>query len=92
MKAFSLAAMILFVSTASMAGVCESRASRAAQNTVEDPEFRVEMVSCALAPNKKVTICDVSGSNGDGAGDKEYRVVLDRSCKKVYRIDLTGEE
>ena len=52
----------------------------------------VEALSCGLAPNKKAVICDVGASKGDGAASDTYRVVLNASCTKVFRVELTGEE
>lgn len=48
--------------------------------------------NCSLAPNKKAVICEVSASKGDGAATDTYRVVMNLSCSKAYRVEMTGEE
>lgn len=49
-------------------------------------------ITCELAPNGKVNVCDVTGDNGEGAGDVFFRVVLSKNCDKVYSTKLTGKE
>ena len=51
-----------------------------------------ETYECALAPNKAVILCNVAASKGEGAAIDTYRVILDKACNKVFRVDLTGEE
>ena len=47
---------------------------------------------CQLAPNNAVVICEVSASKGDGEAIDTYRAVLNKSCTKVFRVDLISEE
>lgn len=47
---------------------------------------------CRLADNKKVVVCDVGASKGNGDATDTYRVVLNKSCTHVFRVELTGEE
>ncbi len=47
---------------------------------------------CQLADNKKAVVCDVGASKGNGDATDTYRVVLNKSCNKVFRVELTGEE
>lgn len=47
---------------------------------------------CSVAENKKAVICDVGASKGGGDATDTYRVVMNRSCSKAFRVELTGEE
>lgn len=87
--------VILTISATSFAdSTCESLARRVVLERVtkHNRNFQVESLLCRLASNKKVQLCDVGGSNGDGAGDKRFLVVLSANCKHVYAATLTEEE
>jgi len=49
-------------------------------------------VSCELAPNQKAVICEVAASKGRGAATDTYQVVMNATCTKALRVELTGEE
>lgn len=51
-----------------------------------------EAFNCVQASNRRVVICDVSASKGNGAAMDTYRVVLNLTCTKVFRVELMGEE
>ena len=87
---------LLTLSFSTMANLCESNASKAVETKVnvfgKKKSWHAESATCELAGNRKVNICEVSGSNGDGAGDKTFTVVLSADCKKLFAVRLTGEE
>jgi len=93
MKTFAF--MLLILSTSVLAApTCEGTATKAVLKKVTafNPNWGVEYVSCELAPNGKVNLCEVAGSNGDGAGDKSFLVVVSKNCAKAFEVRLTGEE
>jgi hypothetical protein len=47
---------------------------------------------CATATNKKAVICYVSASKGDGAAIDSYRAVMNRTCSRSFRVELSSEE
>ncbi len=61
-----------------------------AERTYDEDGFHA--YGCFIAPNKKAVICEVSASKGDGAATDTYRVVMNLSCSKAYRVEMTGEE
>ena len=90
---------VLLISTLSSSIVfanstCEVIASKAVNKLerANNKSWRVELAECSEAANGKVNLCEVSGSNGDGAGDKNFLVVLSENCSKVLEVRLIGEE
>lgn len=74
---------------------CYNRATRATERFVEEGLYDKNGIAshhCELAPNKKAVICDVAANKGNGAATDAYLVVLSRDCRKVYRVELVGEE
>lgn len=47
---------------------------------------------CEIADNKAAVLCEVSATKGDGSATDTFLVVLSKDCRKVYRVELTGEE
>lgn len=81
-------------SASNVARECYWNASKfvAAQAERRYDEDGFNAYECFVAPNKKAVICDVSASKGDGAAMDTYRVVMNLSCSKAYRVEMTGEE
>ena len=84
----------LSASASEVAKVCFGSAQKfvAAQAERNYDEDGFNAYECFVAPNKKAVICDVSASKGDGAATDTYRVVMNLSCSKAYRVEMTGEE
>lgn len=82
------------ISTSSIANECYWNAQTfvSLQSGRDYDQDGLHAYSCFLAPNKKAVICDVSASKGDGAATDTYRVVMNLTCTKAYRVELTGEE
>ncbi len=92
-----VAALFFCTATTYANDPCEKIVSDAVKKEVknyrdDDRRFKVESVDCKIAPNQKVLLCEAMGSNGDGAGDMSFLVVVSRSCQLVYNVRLTGEE
>lgn len=86
---------ILGVSNAFAKNACEVLSSKAVTDIVVTEYnlgWSVEDARCELAPNKGAVLCFVFGSHEDGAGTKDFQVVVSRDCKKVYDVRLIGEE
>lgn len=47
---------------------------------------------CSLATNGAAIVCEVLAAKGDGAAYDTYRVVLNKTCSKTFRVELIGEE
>lgn len=47
---------------------------------------------CELAPNKAVYLCEVTALKGGGDASDTYLVVVNKSCSRVLRSELIGEE
>lgn len=74
---------------------CNHAAELAVAKSVEVDYYDADgfmSMGCELAPNKAAVICEVAASKGDGAANDTYRVVLNKTCKKAFRVDLIGEE
>ncbi len=89
--------LIFFTANTFANDPCEKIVSNAVKLEVKNHRedyrrFRVESVECKIAPNEKVLLCEALGSNGDGAGDMSFLVVVSKTCQKVYDVRLTGEE
>ena len=97
MKFFILLALLAAFSTTAMAGIsqtCSKKAIKAVeQNAVNSyDQDGISVVDCEVAPNNAALICDMRAQKGDGAANDSYTVVLTKSCSKVLRVELTGEE
>ncbi|MFS4457849.1 hypothetical protein [Bdellovibrio sp. HCB2-146] len=100
MKRLVLALMMMGVSsltlTAQANTVCEAKAEAAVAKFVAEADYYdkdgFDAIECVLAPNKKAILCDVAANKGDGAATDSYLVVLNESCTRTYRVQLTGEE
>ncbi len=75
---------------------CAGKAERAVRTESEySSRYAGESVyahECVLADNRGAVICDVAAEKGDGAATDSYRVVLNKTCTRVFRVELTGEE
>jgi hypothetical protein len=52
----------------------------------------MEATLCKLTPNKGAIECEVSACKSNCAALDAWRVILSKSCKKVYGFKLIGEE
>lgn len=80
---------------ASVPETCLASASAAVERSGFNDRYDVggfETLGCERSLNRKVVLCEVSASKGDGAASDTFRVVLSASCSRVLRIDLIGEE
>jgi hypothetical protein len=95
--ALSVTALALCTGTAlaeEISSLCYRNAAKFAEeaatgNYDEDGFYAYE---CFLAPNRAAVICDVSASKGEGDATDTYRVVMNKSCRKAFRVEMTGEE
>lgn len=74
---------------------CYRNAARAVSRFVEPNYYDkdgIETMKCAVSPCGSAVVCDVMASKGDGAATDTFMVVLDSSCTKSFRVELTGEE
>lgn len=74
---------------------CYAKAEAAVKNQAEPGYYDadgIDALDCVIAPNKKAVVCEVGAYKGNGAAADSYRVVLNASCTKVFRVELTGEE
>lgn len=87
-------ALALPLSNAFAQNTCEIKASKAVAKiaTIDNQGWVVHGANCEKAPNSSAILCEVFGSHEDGAGSKDFLVVLSHDCKVVYKIRLTGEE
>ncbi len=67
---------------------CYTKAAAAVRYSGEE----AEATECTLAPNGAAVICDVAAYKGGGDAVDSWRVVLNKSCSKVLRTELMGEE
>lgn len=99
MKTLSLITLALLISNfaqaAELASACYLKAEVAVEKNAEENYYDQDgfyAYECLLAPNNKAVVCEVSASKGDGAANDTFRVVLNSSCTKTYRVELIGEE
>lgn len=82
-------------SAAQVTPACYSKASASVENFVEKDYYDENgffAFECVVAENNKVVICGVGASKGEGAATDTYRVVLNNSCTKSFRVEMIGEE
>jgi hypothetical protein len=80
---------------AGISRVCYSKAETAVKKQAQPGYYDrdgIEALSCELAANQKAVLCEVGALKGEGAAADTYRVVLNASCSRVFRVDLIGEE
>lgn len=95
-----LALLVMGISSLTIAAqaktVCEAKAEAAVAKFVQDKDYYDKngfyTFECLLAPNHKAVLCNVAADKGEGAATDSYLVVLNESCTKTYRVQLTGEE
>jgi len=94
--AMTLIALACGSALAQVPARCAGKAERAVRT---DGEYASRYVGesvyaheCVLADNRAAVICDVAAEKGDGAANDSYRVVLNKTCSRVFRVELTGEE
>ncbi|MFP5458888.1 MAG: hypothetical protein ACLGG7_09165 [Bacteriovoracia bacterium] len=97
MKALLILSLPFLISQgqASVPESCFTKASSAVERSSFNDRYDVggfETLDCERSLNRKVVLCEVSASKGDGAATDTFRVVLSESCSRVLRIDLIGEE
>lgn len=87
-----------FVSTAMAKEIkskCYAKAESSVESFVEENYYDqggFTAYKCEFAANNKVVICEVAASKGQGAATDTFRVVLNSSCTKKYRVEMIGEE
>ena len=67
---------------------CYTKAAAAVRYSGEEAEAQ----DCQLAPNGGAVICEVAAYKGGGDAVDTWRVVLTKTCSKVLRTELMGEE
>lgn len=75
---------------------CAAKAEKAVARFVEEETHYdkngFETYDCVIAKNNKAMICEVNAYKGEGAANDTFRVVLNLSCNRVYRVEMIGEE
>lgn len=73
---------------------CEENAASSVESKFSDDYDRegFEGYKCEKSPRGKAVVCEVAASKGDGAAIDTYRVILNASCSKTFRVELIGEE
>lgn len=97
MKHFILLSFFAAFSTTAIADVsktCIRNAIKAVEQNAVNTYDRngISVIDCEVTPNNAALICDMYAQKGDGAANDSYIVVLTKSCSKVLRVELTGEE
>lgn len=67
---------------------CYTKAAAAVRYSGEEAEAH----ECKLAPNGGAVICEVAAYKGGGDAVDTWLVVLNKTCTKVFRTELIGEE
>ena len=79
-----------------VAGVCENKAENAIrQNSFFADRYVGEQIyvyECNQASNAGLVICQAVAYKGSGEASDDWKVVMNKTCSKVLRIDLTAEE
>lgn len=89
MKTILIAALALMsVQAFAVPSKCYTKAAAAVRYSGEEAEAH----ECTLAPNGKAVICEVAAYKGGGDAVDTWRVVLNKTCTKVFRTELIGEE
>lgn len=89
MKTLLIAALAVMSAQAfAVPNKCYSKSATAVRYSGEEAEAH----ECAFAPNGKVVICEVAAYKGGGDAVDTWRVVLNKTCTKVLRTELIGEE
>ena len=74
---------------------CARRASYAVKALDTEKKYDrggIMPYNCEIADNKAAVLCGVSATKGEGSAADTFLVVLSKDCKKVYRVELIGEE
>lgn len=90
-----IAGMSNVANAAQVNRVCYSKAETAVKRQAERGYYDrngIQALSCDIASNGKAVICEVGAFKGDGAASDTFRVVLNASCSRLFRVELTGEE
>lgn len=89
MKLFILS-IVTLISTQAFA--VPSKCFTLAENKVRYTGEEAEAYKCELAANGGAVICEVAAYKGGGDAVDTWRIVMDKTCSRVYRSDLIGEE
>jgi hypothetical protein len=89
MKLFILSIMAM---ASAQAFAVPSKCITLAENTVRYAGEEAYAYDCKLAPNRVVVLCEVAAFKGGGDAVDTWRVVLNKTCSRVYRAELIGEE
>jgi len=92
---FLILGFICFISVPSFAATkCDKIAKKSVMGIVtqNNKGWHVHSSVCTKATSSNVNLCKVSGSHVDGAGSKDFLVVMSTDCKTVYEVRLTAEE
>jgi len=73
--------------------ICTSKSEKAVHKASSryDGEH-VFAYDCAYAHNGAAVICEVAAEKGGGDAVDTWRVVLSKTCSRVYRTEMIGEE
>lgn len=95
---FLMTLIVLSISLNSFANIknCELEASHRVQNTYSNlfvdrsgEQYRfIDKTNCDLKENSKLIECEVHSSDGVGALNVEYRVVLNQSCDSLVSLEI----
>ncbi len=100
MKTITLAAIVFSLTQVAFAQSFPKNCLKAAEKAVEkatkgqhyDKDGFSDNSSCLMASNKAVVVCEVYASKGGGDAYDTYRAVLNKTCTKTFRVELTGDE
>lgn len=87
---FLILTIITLISTHAFA--LPSKCFTLAENNVRYAGEEAEAYKCKLATNGGAVICEVAAYKGGGDAVDTWRVVLNKTCSRVLRSDLIGEE
>lgn len=98
MKAFIIPIVCLISSVSfgsNYAPACYSKAENAVTKFVESGVYDNDGIhadKCSQSPRGRALVCEVSAAKGNGAATDSYLAVLSLDCKRVFRVELIGEE
>ena len=67
-------------------------AVRASENGGRYVDEQVDADECGITANRAAVYCEVAAYKGGGDAVDSYRVILTKTCSRVLRTEMTGEE
>lgn len=97
MIASTLALLSLTVMAEEAPKSCFKKAEKAVKLASEEAERTydrggIEALSCVSPANKNIVVCDIRALKGGGEANDSYYVILNKTCSKALRVQMTGEE